>query len=1102
MRDVAAWLDELGLGRYCDAFEKNEIRAENLAQLKDGDLKELGLPLGPRRRLLDALKTEAPQETVDERASDRAERRQISVLYCDLVGSTALATRLDPEDLRALMAVYRAAVSQVIERYGGHIAQYLGDGLMTYFGWPRAHEDDPHRAVRAGLEIIEAIRAIDEPEALRVRIGIATGTVVVGAVSGSDATVPKLAVGETPNLAAGMQALAETDELVISQQTRQLVGGAFDCEDLGDHAVGSAASPMRLWRVTGRSGIGGRFTAAHPLPLSKIIGRSAEIALLTDRWDLAVNGEAQLVMVCGEPGIGKSRLVEELHERGADQPCIHIRFQCSPYHTNSPLYPLIRQLERGAGFAADDTESVKLDKLEALLAQGSDDYRHTAAMLSPLLGIDAGDRYPKLGMSPRRQKSEAMDAMADYLAGLSTVNPLLMILEDAHWIDPSSEEAMERVVTRMIGHRALLIVTHRPEYAPPWSNLGHATALGLGHLGRHQVKELALQICGERPLPEAVLRQITTRTDGVPLYVEELTKSVIESNADGSLLPADGGAVPSSLRDSLTARLDRLEYGREVAQIGACIGRTFSHDMLSAVADMPKNTLQESLQELVRSGLLSHAGAPSDQRYRFKHALVQDAAHDLLLKTRRQAIHGRIADILLRDQKEFAEQVPEIIAQHFAEAGNPTKAVKYWLAAGSVASGRFAYAEAVEHLSAGLSHLQHLDEGGTRDRMELGLSLLLGGAYLQVRGFASDQVRDAHTRALSRGESLGDERRTFIALVGLSVWYMVRGPQRRSRELMERLQGVAAEIGDPSLLVVADLLHGILNVFMADNAAARVRLGRVIDMAVSVEPATIIKIVGADPLCQAHLWLSIALWRLGFADQACVHLEKCVGRGDAVDHPASRAGARCMGAVTLLERGELEEAVAMAMAGSTFAKEQSLPDWEAIGLGSCGNAMLRMGKVDEAETVLTIANDMRAVTGNGFHNPELYQGRIRLARGDADAAIAIVDDTLPKIREAGEFWYEVEFLRLKGLALTAKGEDQHEAAEAVFREAIATARTQSAKSFELRAAIDLARLWQAAGREAEAKSLLVPLYAWFTEGYDTADLQHAKRLLGDLKAAH
>ncbi|MDP6954018.1 MAG: AAA family ATPase, partial [Alphaproteobacteria bacterium] len=761
------------------------------------------------------------------------------------------------------------------------------------------------------------------------------------------------------------------------------------------------------------------------------------VALLTDRWDLAVNGEAQLVMVCGEPGIGKSRLVEELHDSVADQPCIHIRFQCSPYHANSALYPLTRQLERGAGFAAHDSDAIKLDKLETMLSQGSDDFRHTAALLAPFLGIDTGDRYPKLGMSPRRQKSEAMDAMADYLAGLSTVKPLLMILEDAHWIDPSSEEAMERVVTRMIGHRALLVVTHRPEYTPRWSNLGHATALGLGHLGRHQVKELALQICGDRPLPEAVLTQITARTDGVPLYVEELTKSVIESNAENDALPGgDGGAVPASLRDSLTGRLDRLEHGRNVAQIGACIGRTFSHDMLSAVADMPEDTLQESLEELVQSGLLSRAGAPSEQRYRFKHALVQDAAHDLLLKSRRQAIHGRIADILLRDQKDVAAQVPEVIAQHFAEAGNPAKAVEYWLAAGAVAFGRFAYAEAVEHSNAGLSHLQYLDEGIARDRLELALSLLLGGAYLQVRGFAADQVRDAHTRALSLAEALGDERHTFIALVGLAVWYMVRGPQRRSRELMERLQGVAAKIGEPAFLVVADLLHGILNVFMADNVAARMRLGRVLDLAPSVEPADVIKIVGADPLCQANLWLSIALWRRGYPDQACVHLDKCVARGDAVDHPASRAGARCMGAVTLLERGELEEAVAMAMEGSTYAKEQSLPDWEAIGLGSSGNAMLRMGKIDDAEKVLTVANDMRAVTGNGFHNPELYQGRISLARGDGDAAIAIVDETLPLIRDAGEFWYEVEFLRLKGLALAAKGETHHPAAEAAFLEAI------------------------------------------------------------------
>jgi class 3 adenylate cyclase len=1116
MSDARAWLDSIGLGKYAEAFDANEVPLALVGELSDDDLREMGLPMGPRRTLLRAARQIAPAPCGAKTPSASsaatpvrgAERRQITVMFCDLVGSTALSERLDIEDMSALLRDYRNAAAAAVERYDGHVAQYLGDGLMTYFGWPSAHEDDAERAVHSALEILKAVKKVPAPAPLKVRIGIATGPVVVGESDTGDAAMPKLAVGETPNLASRVQGLAETDEIIIAEATRRLIGVTFDLDDRGDAELKGILDPVRVWKVRGENQSDKRVGGGQSEQSPDLVGRQAEIALLLDRWLLALDGEGQVVEISGEAGIGKSRLIEELLEGIGDEPHFRLRFQSSPYHANSAFYPLIRQVERAAGFALDDSDTSKLDKLEALLSQGTSSYRHTAALLSPLLNFETGERYPALGLSPQRHKAEIMEAMADYLAGLSEVRPLLVIVEDAHWIDPSSEDAIDQVVSRIATKRVLALITHRPEYRSRWSGLGHATALHLGRLGRRHVASMARQISGDRVLPDAVVERIAERTDGVPLFVEELTRTVIESHAiAGSgdtaefATPLNEVAVPATLRDSLTARLDRLPAVRDVAQIGACIGRSFSRELLAEVSEIPSDELDAALDELTQSGLVSRTGTTETLGYRFKHALVQDAARDLLLKTRRQAIHRRIGEILERDDTGLVQKAPEVLARHFAEAGLDDRAIEFWRSAGTVGMARFAYVETIEHLTVGLSRLEAIPEGRERDEVELSMQLPLGAAYLQSRGFGRPEVETAYARSLRLAELLGDDRRKFIALYGMSVWQMVRGEPRKSKAIADRLLDVARQTQVPPFQVAADLLYAILIMSMGDNLGARDYFERVLDKVGSIDPATVINLAGGDPECYVQFWLGMLYWKIGYPDRAATFFRKGVERADAVDHPTSRAAARCLGSHTILERGEFVEAAALAREGVKIAKEQGLPDWQAIGLGTLGNALLGLREISEAEETLRLCEDMRNKLGNDLTQTRLYIGRVHLIKNEPREALAIMDETLPRTRASGELWFEAEFVHLRGQALAASGDDNATEAEETFLEAISIASSQGAKSYELRAATSLAEFWRRQGRAQEARDLLAPIYHWFTEGFGTRDLVEAKSLLDTLEGA-
>ncbi len=808
--DIAAWLRGLGLERYEEAFRENEIDTTILPKLTADDLKDIGVTtVGHRRKLLEAIAAlvepalaphagpSAPAEAAPKARCAEAERRQLTVLFCDLVGSTELAARLDPEDTGRVIRAYQHTCTAAVERWGGHVAKYMGDGVLAYFGWPQAHEDAAERAVRSGLAIIEALAELGAPagKPLAARIGIATGLVMVGELIGAGVAREQTVVGETPNLAARLQALAGPGNVVISDATRRLVGGLFELADLGPRRLKGFAETLAAFQVVGEGGAESRFEAMHAAGLTPLVGRAHELAILLERWAWAKDGDGQVVLLSGEPGIGKSRLLRALREELSGAPHLVISHFCSPYHSNTALYPITQQLERAGGFAPDDAPAAKLNKLEALLRQAMDRLDEAGPLLAVLLGIDTADRYPALRLSPQRQKQRTIEALIEQLAGLTRDRPVLELYEDVHWIDPSTLELLDLLIERVRALPVLAVLTYRPEFSPPWSGHAHVTSLLLNRLGRRQGAAMVERVTGGKALPSEVLDQIVARTDGVPLFVEELTKTVLESgllrNAGDRYeltSPLPSLAIPATLQDSLMARLDRLAPVKEVAQIGAVIGREFSHELLAAVSRRSEADLAVALDQLVSSELVFRRGTAPDATYSFKHSLVQDAACQSLLKSRRQQLHSRIAEVLTQD---FPDTAPEVLAHHLTEAQQFEEAVPQWLATGRSATARSAYVEAAANLRRGLDVVGQIADPTRRVREEIRLQNGLGFALL-ARGPVLE-VTEAYERARSLCGEVDMPRELFTARFGL--WFFshmrgdVEGKAKFSNELLAMVEG-------------------------------------------------------------------------------------------------------------------------------------------------------------------------------------------------------------------------------------------------------------------------------------------------------------------------
>ena len=1043
-----------------------------------------------------------------EARSPEAERRQITVMFCDLVGSTALAEKLDPEDLREVMAAYQKAAGAVIERYEGHVAQYLGDGLMVYFGWPQAHEDDPARAIQSSLDVIDAVNGVDAPYPLQVRIGIATGPVVVGESGAGDASVPKAAVGETPNVAARLQGLAGPDEIVIAPTTHTLAGGTFDYDDIGEHDLKGIVEPLHVWRVVSTSTVEDRFEARTTSGLTPLVGRESEIGMLLERWAEAKDGEGQVVLLSGEAGIGKSRITQVLRERLAGEPHVRLRYQCSPYYTNTAFYPVIDQFERAAGFARDDAPETRLDKLEVLLKQGTKNVAEVAPLFAAMLSLPV-ERYPLLNLSPQRHKAKTFEALAEQTAGLARHSPVLMIFEDVHWIDPTTLDGLGTIVDRIQDAAVLLVITYRPEFEAPWSGYGHVTLHSLNRLSRRQGAEMVKQVTGGEVLPEEVLEQIVAKTDGVPLFVEELTKTVLEAGlAEG--LQNDGTArstvaIPATLQDSLMARLDRLGSGKEIAQMGACIGREFSYRLIAALNAGEHVSLDDALDQLVDAELLYRHGRPPDATYSFKHALVQETAYQSLLKSRRQPIHGHIADALIEHFGEIVEAQPELLAHHYTEASMAEQAIPYWQQAGERAVHGSANLEAISHFTTALDLLLTLPDGPERIRQELALQVHLGIPLTATKGWAAPDAGKVYARARELCGQIGDTPQLFPALYGLWAFYAVGADFKAAHEMAKQLLTLAPSAEDTAFLMQSHRAMGLTLTQLGEFVSAREHQETAMALYDPQQHRAHIALLGLDGGVACLACDGWGLWFLGYADQAIEKSHEALNLAKEIRHPLSLAMALNYACWVRQNRGERHEVQELARALIALCTEQGFAFWLALGTTFRGWALAAQGQTHERMAQIREGIAAGQDTGGAIarsYNLSLL-ANVHGQAGQSEEGMATVADALAFVDRTEERFYEAELYRLKGeltlqsQAATQEAEVEDEA-EAYFQKGLDIARNQRGKSLELRTATSLARLWQKQGKHAEARRLLSEIYDWFTEGFDTKDLQEAKALLEEL----
>ena len=1106
--DVADWLRKLGLGQYESAFHANDVDAEVLRKLTTEDLIAIGVTsVGHRRRLLDAIAALGSKAPASPEAPVRAEaeRRQLTVMFCDLVGSTPLSTRLDPEDLREVIAAFHHAVAEVVGSFDGFVAKYMGDGVLIYFGYPRAHEDDAERAVRAGLGVTDAVRRLDVGSVkLRARVGIATGLVVVGDLIGEGSAREQSVVGETPNLASRLQGLAEPGSVVIAASTRRLVGGLFDYRDLGAVDLKGMVEPVPAWQVLRPSVVASRFEAMHGSLLSPLFGRDEEIDLLLRRWAHARAGDGQIVLVSGEPGIGKSRITMELQALLQAERHFRQSYFCSPYRQDSALYPFIDQIGRAAGFAPVDSATSKLEKLEALLARGEPP-DEDVALLADLLSLPVSERYLLPNLSARQKKEKTLEALIGRLESLARRRPVVIILEDAHWIDPTSRELLDLTVDRIRNLPVLLIVTFRPEFQPPWADQAHATMLALNRLDRRDRIALIKRIADGKTLPHDVVAHIIERTDGVPLFVEELTRSVLESGLlrqeeDHYVLegPLPALAIPTSLHASLMARLDRLGSARHVAQIGAAFGRWFHHRSLRAVSGLPEDELQASLARLVGSELIFQNGTPPDAVYTFKHVLVQDAAYGSLLRTTRQELHKRIAEALETLSPELIESQPEFFARHYGEAGLVEKSVFYWSKAGHRSVARAAMAEAAAQFQKGLDQLALLPDKPERQRQELEFYSSLSVALRAVKGQGASETGHAYASARELWERAGSPTEFVQIPYGQSRYHAHRGEFDLAQRLDEDLLRLSRQRNDVAGLVLGHLSSGITLMFVGMFASSRFHLEKALALHDPIFHRSLVQQAGVHPHVFSQAYLANVLFCLGFPDQALARSEAIIFEARRLSHPPSLAGSLAIGMRLRSLVGDdaaLDEGVNQLVA---LATEEGFPHWRTQGEIYHGWVKVKNGDVADGTSLLRSNTTAYRASGVELFVPhyiDLLASAYEI-EGRFQEGLALLDEALQVAERTGERWLEAELNRHKGELLLRQGHS--EAAGELYRKALSVAREQEAKLWELRAAMSLARLRRDQGRRAEARDLLAPTYGWFTEGFDIPDLKDAKTLLDEL----
>jgi class 3 adenylate cyclase/predicted ATPase len=1119
--EITAWLDGIGLVQYATIFAENAIDLDILPDLTEADLERLGVALGHRKRILRAIAalldaSSAPAASAPARGpalpQSEAERRQLTVLFCDLVGSTALAVKLDPEDLRDVIRGFQGCCAAVIAQMGGHVARFMGDGLLAYFGYPRAHEDDAERAVRAGLDLVAKVNQLLLPtgDPLQVRVGIATGVVIVGDTVGKESAQEQVVVGETPNLAARLQSMAAPNTAVVAASTLRLLGDMFVCEQLGPFELKGLSEPVVAWRVLGERVTESRFAAIHPTNLTRFVGRQNELHQLYGMWKRAKAGKGQVALLCGEAGIGKSRISKTLLDRIADDANVTIRLQCSPYHNNTPFYPIITQHEHAAHFQRLDPPEVKLEKLEALLSQIGSEIVADAPLYAALLSIPTDGRYPALDLTPRRQKDLTIEALTRQVLTLARTKPVLFVVEDAHWIDPSTLEATTRFIEAVRTAPALLVITFRPEFFPRWLDQPHVTMIHIDRLERGKASAMIRDLAGGKELPTEVIEAIISKTDGVPLFVEELTKMVLESGmlrdaGDRYITvgPLPRLAIPTTLHDSLMARLDRLSPIKEVAQIGAAIGREFTYHLLAAVAPISGVALRSALEQLTRAGLIFGRGEPPGSTYIFKHALLQDAAYTSLLRERRQELHRRIADALEHQFAELAETQPQLMAHHLAQAGLTEFAINYLRKAGQRANESSANAEAIGHLKLALELLQSLPDGPEHKRKALELQAMLAQAMIAGLGYAAPETREVLLVAKALTDEYTEVSQKSAILYGIWASYYVGGEVAMQQKAAVEFLAEAERHDDTASLCLSHRTLGTTYVQMGEFAAGRQHLERARELYDPEHHSQSKYLYGQDIGATALSYLCWALWHLGYVDQAAAVAAEATKRAEALSHPFTLAYTIChaRGMLDVFRRCP-DDTRSYANTVISICSEHDFPFWAAGGRILDGWAIACEGKADEGIAKLDEGLAAWRKTGARLWLPIFLalNAEAHAKVGRSDIALNIIEEALAISDETGERWAVAEVLRIKAGLLQATGRPAADEIQNLLVKSLETGRRQQALSWQLRTACDLARLWQGQDRIEKALTLLQSIYDQFTEGFGTADLIHAAALLESLRS--
>jgi class 3 adenylate cyclase/predicted ATPase len=1068
------------------------------------------------------------EATVQSRDGAAGERRHLTVLFCDLVGSTEIASRLDPEEWREIVGEYHRAAAQAIERFGGHVAQYLGDGVMAYFGWPEAHDNDAERAARAALAILDAISKLNERPArpkLAARIGIDSGAVVVGAGAGKEVDV----FGDTPNIAARVQVAAEPGTVLITDAVHRLVSGLFVVEDRGTPALKGIERPVQLYRVVQPSIVRGRLEASAAVRgLTPFVGREDELRSLIHRWERALDGEGQVALIVGEAGIGKSRLVQRFHEQMVSTPHTWVEAAAAPFFQNTPFYPIVdvlhqlvweqsfrsldeylRELQttgesndRGDAVRGEPPNDEQFSQLQSGLVMAGLEPAQAIPLIAPLLNLPLPPKYLPSPLSPEQQRRRLLATLVEWVLGAARMHPVVIEIEDLHWADPSTLELLQLLVEQGARARLLLLYTARPEFRVPWPLRAHHTQITLNRLSSRNVRTMVEEVAAHKALhgtlTDETIAAVVERTGGVPLFVEELTRAVLES-ADAKLT---GSEIPVTLHDSLMARLDRLGAAKEVAQVGAVIGGEFSYELLHAVHPIAEEDLQRALRKLADAEMLHVRGIAPDATYQFKHALIRDVAYEALLKTRRSELHRHVANVVSRQFPEIAEAQPEILAHHYTEAGLAAEAVPLWLRAGETMSQRTAHVEAIGHLTKGLGLLATLPDTLERAQQELALQMTLGTSLLATRGFGASETGQVYIRARELCQRLGETAQLFPVLAGLRFFYVAQGNLQTARELGEQFLQLAQSTEDPALILEGHYAVAVPLHLLGEFVAAREHCDLAIALYDSGQHRSQAFLYGLDSGVASRCLAGWLLWELGYPERAVEKSRAAVSLAGEVSHSISLANALASAGLTQMWCGQTQPALESTEALIALAKEKGFSSFLAVGTLLHGWVLTAQGREDEgiAEILEGIAGwRATGARGNGTgHLAVLLSAYLK--RGKTDEAMPVLSEALGMVEEIGERNNEARLYQLKGELLRARGADGDLEAERNFRAAIRIARNQHAKSLELRASTSLARLLQARGQRDEARVMLAEIYGWFTEGFDTADLKDAKSLLEQLGA--